>query len=130
MQQGRKTQSGIVQQTGTIQPPLPQATSGPKKKARKKNIARPSFDCSKARTPDELLFCRDPRLAVLDVEMVAAYNQALSRLPPDGRRALQQEHLTWFRNYSHTCNQASNDADRAVCVANFLSAHTVQLNGR
>jgi uncharacterized protein len=36
------------------------------KKSAKKFIAKPSFDCAKARTPDELLICRDARLAALD----------------------------------------------------------------
>jgi uncharacterized protein YecT (DUF1311 family) len=62
--------------------------------------------------------------------MVAAYRQALNRLPPDGRLALQQEHLAWFKNYSQTCNQANSDGDRATCITNFLAAHTTELNAR
>lgn len=94
------------------------------------SFAQPSFDCSKARTATEFLLCRDPNLATLEVGMVGAYNQALSRQTPDGRQKLRQDHLDWFRNYSRTCNEAGNDADRAICVRNFLSAHTAELNNR
>jgi uncharacterized protein YecT (DUF1311 family) len=96
----------------------------------KKAIVRPSFDCAKARTAVELLICRDGHLASLEVGMASAYNQALSRLPDDGRKALKQQHLTWFRNYSRTCNHAANDNDRAICVASFLSARTTELNNQ
>jgi uncharacterized protein YecT (DUF1311 family) len=130
IQYGARIQSGITQQPGIIQRPVQQATQGAQKEGKTAPLSRPSFDCAKAGTADELLICRDNHLAALDVEMVAAYHQALSRLPPEGRRMLQQEHLDWFRNYSRTCNRASNDDDRAVCVANFLSGRAAQLNSR
>jgi len=115
----------------------PQASAGPtpslppthvSKKSRKKSSGRPSFDCTKARTPVELLICRDGGLADLESNMASAYRQALSRVPQDRRRELAQAHLAWFKNYSRTCNRAASDQDRATCIANFLTARTADLN--
>ncbi len=88
---------------------------------------QPSFNCTKARTRVELLICRDSRLAGLDAEMVSTHNQVLSRLSPDARLEFRRQHLAWFKDYSRTCNQSPDDADRATCVANRLSAHTAEL---
>jgi uncharacterized protein YecT (DUF1311 family) len=91
---------------------------------------KPSFDCGKAGTPVELLICRDGRLAGLEVEMVAAYKQALSRLSADGQAALKRDHAAWFRNYSRTCNAGADDQDRAACVGRFLTEHAAELRNR
>jgi hypothetical protein len=88
---------------------------------------QPSFDCARAHTPVEMLICRDRRLAALEVEMASSYHQTLNRLGPEARLILRRDHLTWFKNYSRTCNQSIGDSDRATCVADFLSTHTSQL---
>ncbi len=90
----------------------------------------PSFDCAKARTPDELLICRNSQLAQLDVEMVAAYQHALENLPPDARRDLERAHLKWFINYSRTCNASADEEQRISCIANFLEQHSGELKKR
>src|ERR1035437_6847619 len=124
LHQTSRPQPVIPRQTSVAAAPSQPVTKVPKKK---KSIVRPSFDCAKARTAVELLICRDGHLASLEVGMASAYNQALNRLPDAGRKSLQQQHLTWFRNYSRTCNHAANDNDRATCVASFLSARTTEL---
>jgi uncharacterized protein YecT (DUF1311 family) len=121
----------MPRQTSVMAIPSQQGIQVKKKTtSKKKSIARPSFDCARASTPVELQICRDGNLASLEAGMAAAYNQALSRLPDAGRKTLKQQHLTWFRNYSHTCNHAANDNDRATCVASFLSARTTELNNQ
>ena len=136
LQPGQPQAAAIRPITSTVSPVLtmspaqfPRSTTG-ESAVRAGSFAQPSFDCSKARTATELLLCRDPNLAALEVGMVSAYDQAVNRQTPDGRRKLRQDHLDWFRNYSRTCNEAGNDADRAICVRNFLSAHTAELNNR
>ena len=94
------------------------------------SLIKPSFDCAKARTAVELLICRDGTLATLEVQMATAYHQALDRMATDHRTVLQQEHLTWFRNYSRTCNNAQDDTDRATCVSSFLTARIAVLNSQ
>jgi|SRR5579872_1062493 len=91
---------------------------------------RPSFDCAKARTNIEILICRDSHLAALELNMVSAYNQALNRVSQTGRLGLRKDHMAWFKNYARTCGQSPNSDERATCVANFLAAHTVELNNR
>ena len=97
---------------------------------RTNHSAQPSFNCARARTAVERLLCRDSRLAGLEVGMVSAYNQAMSRLSSDGQLALKRDHLSWFKNYSRTCNRSADDDDRANCIANFLSVHTDELRAR
>jgi len=126
LQQTSRPQPVLPQQTTPV--PSQQVTQGQKKGT--KSLVRPSFDCAKARTAVELLICRDGHLASLEVGMATAYNQALNRVTPEGRKALKQQHLTWFRNYSRTCNGADHDTDRANCVASFLSARTTELSNQ
>jgi uncharacterized protein YecT (DUF1311 family) len=127
--QSASRQSPASQQARVIQPFAPQLTSRSNSSEIHQPSVTPSFDCSKARTRVELLICHDSHLAVLDVEMASTYNQALSRLPQNARLTLRREHLVWFKNYSHTCNQ-SNNGDRAACVANYLTSRTSELKNR
>src|ERR1017187_5368743 len=116
---------GMPRQTSVMAIPSQQGIQVKEKTTgKRKSIARPSFDCAKASTPVELQICRDGNLASLEAGMAAAYNQALNRLPDAGRKALKQQHLTWFRNYSRRCNHAASDNDRATCITNFLTART------
>jgi uncharacterized protein YecT (DUF1311 family) len=91
---------------------------------------KPSFDCARATTRVEVLICHDGSLAALEVEMVASYKRALSRLSPDSQAALKRDHAAWFRTYTRTCNASANDADRTQCVARYLSDHAVELDKR
>lgn len=93
-------------------------------------VMRPSFDCGKARTPVELLICRDSNLASLENEMASTYHQTLNRLSPDGQMVLRRDHLAWFKNYSRTCNHSLNDAERSTCIMNYLSDRTAELKTR
>ncbi len=90
---------------------------------------KPSFDCGKASTRVELLICRDGSLAALEVEMAAAYKEALGRLAAASQTALRRDHAAWFAAYSRTCNAAS-EADRAACVGRYLTEHTAELKKR
>ena len=108
--------------------PAPQtASTGSAPLTYPNSVVRPSFDCGKARTPVELLICRDRNLASLESEMASTFRQTLSRLPLDGQMVLRRNHLAWFKNYSRTCNQSPNDAERATCISNYLSRHTSEL---
>jgi uncharacterized protein YecT (DUF1311 family) len=129
LEQATKPLSVMPRQTSVMATPSQQVTQVQNNR-QQQSVGRPSFDCAKARTPVELLICRDGNLATLEVGMASAYNQALGRLPDAGRKALRQQHLDWFRNYSRTCNHAANENDRTTCVASFLSAHTTELNNQ
>lgn len=52
--------------------------------------ARPSFDCSRARTDSERAVCADPGLAALDRAMAAEYSRALDGAAPPQMLQLRQ----------------------------------------
>jgi uncharacterized protein len=59
--------------------------------------AAQSFDCRRARAPDELLICRDARLAALDAQMAAAFFRLRRSLPPGRQAQLDAEQQSWLR---------------------------------
>jgi uncharacterized protein len=94
--------------------------------------AKPSFDCQYARSATEKLLCSDVQLAAMDVQMVAAYDEVLSRLPSGPQRtAFEQQHLEWFKDYSRTCNAlAGSDGAIRDCVFNNLSRRAADLRNQ
>ena len=85
---------------------------------------RPSFDCNRATTPTERLICSDQYLANLDVQMVGAFRDALSRVPDSGQTQLRSEHLQWFKTYARKCNSTAADPMQLRrCVESSLSEH-------
>lgn len=52
--------------------------------------ARPSFDCSDARSRGEMAVCSDAGLAALDRSMTAQYRRALGLAPPEVQDVLRQ----------------------------------------
>jgi hypothetical protein len=66
------------------------------------NVAQPSFDCAKARSPAEVLICGDPELAALDNEFSTLYKRALGVVTEKAtfirasRNELRQRELTCF----------------------------------
>jgi uncharacterized protein len=90
--------------------------------------SKPSFDCAKARSPVELLICRDNHLAETESAMASSYHHALNRLPRAWQLALRKEQIAWLKNYSGTCDESPSDAERTTCIANFLLARTTTLN--
>jgi len=49
----------------------------------------PSFDCTKARTPDEKAICADPALSELDAQLGVIYRRTMQRSNPDEAAALR-----------------------------------------
>ncbi|MDQ3074868.1 MAG: hypothetical protein M3Q88_04550 [Pseudomonadota bacterium] len=74
------------------------------------DVARPSFNCSAARTRGERAVCGNPSLAALDREMAAQYRTAVANGGPDDRRLLAQtrDRFLGFRD------RCGSDA----CIAN------------
>jgi uncharacterized protein YecT (DUF1311 family) len=64
--------------------------------------ARPSFDCSRARTSSEKAVCSDAELATLDRTMAAQYGRSIAQADPEQRRLLQQT-LPRFLGYRDRC---------------------------
>jgi hypothetical protein len=94
---------------------------------------KPSFNCSKATTPTELLICRDGDLASAEFQMAALRNQIASQLSGSEAAAFRTEHLDWFKNWSRTCNaigKSQPETELRACIAQFLSSRTQQLKAR
>lgn len=75
--------------------------------------ARPSFDCSYARTKGEVAACSDSGLAALDVNMATQYRRALSSASPE-QRALLQRTRDRFVAYRDRCPNRSCMSDAYV----------------
>jgi uncharacterized protein len=57
----------------------------------------PTFDCTKARSPAELVICEYPRLAALDREIAVAYGSAARRSSPERAARLRDDQREWLR---------------------------------
>lgn len=62
-----------------------------------------SFDCAKAKTPQEKAICASPKLSNADDQMAAAYRSALAAAPPEMREKLRESQRDWIRNMAATC---------------------------
>ena len=57
----------------------------------------PSFNCSRASRPDEVLICQHAELATLDRRMAALYDRLRNTMPPGIRRNLIADQTVWLR---------------------------------
>jgi uncharacterized protein YecT (DUF1311 family) len=62
-----------------------------------------SFDCAKAKTPQEKAICSSPELSAADDRMAAAYHKALAAVPPDMREATRAGQRAWLRAVAIKC---------------------------
>lgn len=63
----------------------------------------PSFDCSKAATPQEKAICASPQLSKVDGEMGAAYRVWLSTAPDAWRAEIRENQRLWLRLQPYQC---------------------------
>jgi uncharacterized protein YecT (DUF1311 family) len=62
-----------------------------------------SFDCAKARTPQEKAICSSPQLSAADDQMAASYHSALAAVPPDMRELTRASQRAWLRAIAIEC---------------------------
>jgi uncharacterized protein YecT (DUF1311 family) len=62
-----------------------------------------SFDCAKARTPQEKAICSSPELSAADDAMAASYYKALAAVPPDMREPTRASQRSWLRAIAIEC---------------------------
>ncbi|MFL6765425.1 MAG: lysozyme inhibitor LprI family protein [Sphingomicrobium sp.] len=84
--------------------PLPRSSAYP---------GRPSFDCSRARSPGETAVCSDPGLSVLDRNMAAQYGRALASASPD-QNAILRDTARRFYAFRDRCSNRQCVADAYV----------------
>jgi uncharacterized protein YecT (DUF1311 family) len=97
------------QPTGQTGAPAPSSSPAPPRTA----TARPSFDCSKARTKGEIAVCSDSGLAALDANMAAQYRRAINSASPQ-QQAILQSTRDRFLGYRDRCTNRQCIGDAYV----------------
>ena len=62
-----------------------------------------SFDCARARTPQEKAICASPRLSAADETLAAAYKAVLAVAPPDAAAEIRAGQRNWLRRMAAKC---------------------------
>jgi clan AA aspartic protease (TIGR02281 family) len=71
------------------------------------NAGAQSFDCKRARAPDEIVICSIPKLGTLDEKMVGMFLALRSASTESEKRLLTMEQATWLKERS-VCGADSN----------------------
>lgn len=77
-----------------------------------------SFDCAKAKTPQEKAVCASPKLSAADDQIAAAYKKALAATPPAIVASVQADQRAWLKELSLLCppGRVRMDQDMAACL--------------
>jgi uncharacterized protein len=94
--------------------------------AQTKSGARPSFECSRARTMAEQAICRLPTLAAKDRAIASLYPRVVRATQPAKRRALAADQALFNRS-RELCYTPEQDQDD--CLDAIMSARIDVLNG-
>gem|GEM_PF-1885968 len=62
-----------------------------------------SFDCSKAKSENEIIICGNSELARSDTKLAKTYQDILKRSPEAKMTQLKQEQVAWVKNRDKTC---------------------------
>lgn len=83
------------------------------------SIAKPSFDCAKARSPAEKLICAEPDMARLDATLAEDFRSALAAAKSDPVRAqaLRDGQRRWLAERDRTCLAGKDLASPATANA-------------
>lgn len=94
----------------------------------------PSFDCSKASTPQEKAICASPELRKLDSKMGVAYRTWLAAAPVAWRAEIRENQRVWLRLQPYQCHmqvrplaQCLSDAEKERTKA--LRSMVLRRNG-
>jgi len=89
-----------------------------------------SFDCSKAKTPQEKAICGSPELSAADEQMAAAYKALLAAMTPEIKPAVRDNQRTWNRKMAADCksSEAEPGAALATCLLASYKARIPELN--
>jgi uncharacterized protein len=87
-------------------------------------LAAPSFDCSKASTPVEIVICSNPSLANLDSEMASVYSAAIKSNQSYGT-AIRDNQRTWLKTRNKGCASTNHSVD---CLAQLYQERIAELN--
>jgi uncharacterized protein YecT (DUF1311 family) len=84
-----------------------------------------SFNCAKAKTPQEKAICASPEASAVDDQMAAAYKAALAATSPEVQAEIRHDQLDWIRNMTAECG--AGDAKLADCLIIYEGDRTTWL---
>ena len=86
-------------------------------------VARPSFDCSKARLKSERLICESDYLANLDLTLNRTYNEVVADSSAEIAQALRSSQLAWMRERNR-CEDEFCVQSKYLDRINYLRSRT------
>src|SRR5208282_2422278 len=88
-----------------------------------------SFDCAKAKTPQEKAICASPELNAADERMAAAYRAVLTAVPPEIQAEIRDGQRAWIRRREEECpaDESGSTANLAGCLRRELDSRTKEL---
>jgi uncharacterized protein YecT (DUF1311 family) len=87
----------------------------------------PSFDCAKAKTPVELLICKDVELSFLDSQMANSYQRVLKAAAAKRKETIRRQQAEWFAEYTRTCAASLSETERRDCIERYLSDRLITI---
>ena len=81
-----------------------------------------SFECAKAKTPQEKAICASPKLSQADENMAAAYKDVLAAVPREIATELREDQRQWLRWIAVECPTGENagESERRETLAECL----------
>jgi uncharacterized protein YecT (DUF1311 family) len=108
----------------------------PAKQANRSPNAKPSFDCSTAKTASARLICADSELARMDGQLAVPYRQRLGQLVGTDRNAFVEEQRRWIVGRNTRCGLMGRDTEPTEalmsakpCMVDAIAKRTADLNG-
>jgi uncharacterized protein YecT (DUF1311 family) len=88
-----------------------------------------SFDCAKAKTPQEKAICASPQLSAADDQMAAAYKAVLAAATPEIAAELRDGQRAWIRGRDVKCaaGASQSSTELAACLLNDEESRTRDL---
>jgi len=86
-----------------------------------------SFDCTKAKTPQEKAICGTPQLSAADDQMAAAYKAWLAAAPPDWAAGIRDNQRAWLRSRNANCPAGDAGDPIATCLGNVYKMRIAEL---
>lgn len=68
-------------------------------------VSAASFDCAKAKRPEEKLICASPEVSRLDSSMATSYKALLQRLTPEAQNDVRRSQREWLAFWPISCRE-------------------------
>ena len=68
-------------------------------------VSAASFDCAKAKRPEEKLICASPEVSRLDSSMASSYRALLQRLSPEAQNDVRRSQMEWLAFWPISCRE-------------------------